>query len=830
MRKLIFCMILLGLFIPIRADAQLTYGPSYYNQNRGMALSGVQNDPLLRFITEVDTDLQSVPTFANGGTFDNAVNNTFEWNENTDELIWTFGSNVVTVSSGDVTLFDFGTVKLGFDVFTVNSVDYTFPTADGTNTYQLTTDGAGTLSWEAPGAGASVTLDQAYDQGGAGIGRTITADTLPVLITNTDADAAFLLSVTPTPGSSAATGGISITSGGNSTEDSLQITNSGSGFSISSDSDAFTVANDGSVIALDADLTGAGGLVLQNDATITNAVDGAVKLAEGGESLILTLNSNTVTLSSDDAVDQVAFGAVDNLTGVDDIAFDATTTSGITKAASAGSADFTVAMSGSVDASLILSSAGTGSDALQVTTSAGGIVMTNGGAAGGEDFSLDAVLASLKLNADEDVEDAIDIITSAGGINITADGAANSDLDLACTNGSTNISGGEADAAAVAISAGAGGITLTSAATYDIDNTATGGKFIVTASENAGNTVHIEENGGSSGGINLYANQGEGVSATTEHDASIQLHTDAGGIGLYSTANLGNAVRIETNGGGSETIVVQSVQGTGASAATESDASIQLVSTVGGVGLRSSLNAVDAIRLETDGGTSETLILHSNQGQSATEGAASIQLLSDAGGINIKGNLNNADAVLLTADGGTSATIRIHNDQGEGTGSIAITSDAGGVTVDGGAAQDVVVTSTGAAVNLVSTQAALDAIKLNPSDADGGVDVSDSNMANVGDIYCDDLVTDGSSDVMWVLKTVVKTIDVDDDASTDDFQFDDDASNQTEQPVDLGAILPAYAEIVSAQIRCFETVTGSAQMAIDLLTQPKTSGSTQRPE
>ncbi|MHC4705380.1 MAG: hypothetical protein ACYTFQ_32955, partial [Planctomycetota bacterium] len=102
------CMILLGLFIPIRADAQLTYGPSYYRQNRGMALSGVQNDPLLRFITEVDTDLQTVPTFANGGTFDNAVNNTFEWNENTDELIWTFGSNVVTVSSGDVTLFDFG--------------------------------------------------------------------------------------------------------------------------------------------------------------------------------------------------------------------------------------------------------------------------------------------------------------------------------------------------------------------------------------------------------------------------------------------------------------------------------------------------------------------------------------------------------------------------------------------------------------------------------------------------------------------------------------------------------------------------------------------------
>lgn len=44
----------------------------------------------------------------NGATFDNAVNNTFEWNENSDELIWTFGSNTVTVSSGDVTAFNFG--------------------------------------------------------------------------------------------------------------------------------------------------------------------------------------------------------------------------------------------------------------------------------------------------------------------------------------------------------------------------------------------------------------------------------------------------------------------------------------------------------------------------------------------------------------------------------------------------------------------------------------------------------------------------------------------------------------------------------------------------
>lgn len=43
----------------------------------------------------------------NGATWDNATNNTFEWNENSDELIWTFGSNTVTASSGDVTAFNY---------------------------------------------------------------------------------------------------------------------------------------------------------------------------------------------------------------------------------------------------------------------------------------------------------------------------------------------------------------------------------------------------------------------------------------------------------------------------------------------------------------------------------------------------------------------------------------------------------------------------------------------------------------------------------------------------------------------------------------------------
>ena len=65
---------------------------------------------------------------------------------------------------------------------------------------------------------------------------------------------------------------------------------------------------------------------------------------------------------------------------------------------------------------------------------------------------------------------------------------------------------------------------------------------------------------------------------------------------------------------------------------------------------------------------------------------------------------------------------------------------------------------------------------------------------------------------------MIKTINLDSSDDNDDFEFDDSQANVTEQTVDLGAIVPAYAELASAQLRCFETVAGSGSkvMAIDL--------------
>jgi len=90
-----------------------------------------------------------------------------------------------------------------------------------------------------------------------------------------------------------------------------------------------------------------------------------------------------------------------------------------------------------------------------------------------------------------------------------------------------------------------------------------------------------------------------------------------------------------------------------------------------------------------------------------------------------------------------------------------------------------------------------------------------------------DNVTDGSwdlggatlredTDIIISIKTVIKTINLDSSDDNDDFEFDDTADNSTSQNVNMGAIIPAYAEVLSVQARCFETVGGSQTFQVTL--------------
>ena len=186
-----------------------------------------------------------------------------------------------------------------------------------------------------------------------------------------------------------------------------------------------------------------------------------------------------------------------------------------------------------------------------------------------------------------------------------------------------------------------------------------------------------------------------GIDSSVDADVTDFDLASSGDIDLVSTNNAVGAIYLRANAGTSETIKIHSDQGT---SVTEAAESITILSDAGGVGIRSAANLANAVNITVDGGTTSTMTLFNDQGTAATEGSASIQLLSDVGGINVKSGLNGANAILLTADGGTSETIVIHADQGTGTGSIELLSDDGGIELDAGT--DIILDAGGADIFL----------------------------------------------------------------------------------------------------------------------------------
>jgi fibronectin-binding autotransporter adhesin len=275
--------------------------------------------------------------------------------------------------------------------------------------------------------------------------------------------------------------------------------------------------------------------------------------------------------------------------------------------------------------------------------------------------------------------------------------------------------------AAIALTSTAGGIDINAAAGKNI--TVDGGQLLLTSADNAVDAIYLRANGGTSETVRIHSDQGTSVMTDGNSDASVQLVSDVGGIGLRSTANLVGSIQIEADGGTSETIVIHADQGT-------AETSIQIISDAGGIDmnaaagknitidggqllLTSADNAADAIYLRANGGTSETVRVHSDQGTSVmTDGNsnASVQLVSDAGGIGLRSTANLAGAVQIEADGGTSETIIIHSDQGTAETSIQLTSDAGGIYLNAAAGKNVAI--DGGQILIASKDNASNAIQL----------------------------------------------------------------------------------------------------------------------
>ncbi len=297
--KKLFIYLLLVMAMATSASAALTLGVGDLERPTEYWWKGTRpyaiGDQGLGWMKEVETQIEAwtldggtILTFpTNGGTFDNAADNIFEWNENSDELKWTFGSNKVAMSSSDVLEFSFGTIYIGMSEISAPAGDpsanngWLYTKDDGGTTKLYFEDSTGTVT-DILASASGNTLNAAYDQGGAGVGRTITADTGAFALTNTDADTAFLMTINAVPGSSAALGGIEITVGGNSTENAIEIENTGSGDDIQGTGDTWAV-----------DKAGVGTFSTVNTSLITST--GTTSLGDGTGSVSVNSSSWDIT-------------------------------------------------------------------------------------------------------------------------------------------------------------------------------------------------------------------------------------------------------------------------------------------------------------------------------------------------------------------------------------------------------------------------------------------------------------------------------------------------------------------------------------------------------
>lgn len=221
-------------------------------------------------------------------------------------------------------------------------------------------------------------------------------------------------------------------------------------------------------------------------------------------------------------------------------------------------------------------------------------------------------------------------------------------------------------------------------------------------------------------------NFGVGTTITVNGDLDL---SSAAAIDLVSTANVDPAIYLHANGGIAETIRIRSDQGTGTD-------SIDLVSDVGGFTLTTGLASADAINfVATGGGIDADADLQINI-DSAQAAATALRLVASdaAGGIDCDSGtggtaLDSTGAISLDAAAASNFSV-----SGAGI-DLTLASAAGRVIMNGEEAAANAITLLSAAggidadcalqMNLASSQAAADAIRIDASDAAGGIDVDD---------------------------------------------------------------------------------------------------------
>ncbi len=338
----------------------------------------------------------------------------------------------------------------------------------------------------------------------------------------------------------------------------------------------------------------------------------------------------------------------------------------------------------------------TATGAVSFTGATGALTMTSATASSlgvtgaGVDLTLSSGAGRVVVNGEEAAADAIRLLSAAGGLDTNVALQMNLDSSQAAANAVRIIA--SAGAGGIDIDAGSGGITVDSTGAISLDgaaasNFSVSGAGIDLTLSSASGSVPISAGEAVANAIGLQASAG-GIDA----NAALQINIDSSqaandALRIFASAGTGG-IDVDAGSGGIavDTTGAFSIDGAAASNVTVTGAGIDLTlaSVLGSVLVSSTENAALAIRLHANGGTSETIQVHSDQGT----GVSSIGLLSDVGGITLRSTgFASADA-------------------------INVESVLGGFDVD-----------AALQINIDSSQAAVNAIRLLASGVAGGVDV-----------------------------------------------------------------------------------------------------------
>jgi hypothetical protein len=419
-----------------------------------------------------------------------------------DELIngmWTFENNVTFL--GDIA---------GGGSLTLNGVEYTWPAADGTAGYQLTTDGAGTLSWAAAGA-ACPWDDLAPPDANESLDHTVfwTAwdfgDTDHDMFTIQGSDAfgdVSIVKIEQTTGDPTDGTVLEVVSA-DTDADALVVT--------ANSINSIVVAGDG-----DVDILGGTGAINYTDFDVSD--DGAVTIASDADNTMITLNPSIATTLAIDAT------AANIATALSVGANDIVGTTGLINYT-----NFDVDAAGAVVCTALDAGAGT----IETTGD-----LTIGGTADIGTLAMDALVAAtaattITLDGTEDGGVTLGG-TSTGTITLGADGAGATLVNLPNTVDMT-LSGGDF---AVTDTANADMVTFTNntMTTADLLTLTAGGTrtsnnvIAITDAATTASTIAITANTQTSGHGIKYSNSGAGLTGAA---IDLEITDGAGFLGDY---------------------------------------------------------------------------------------------------------------------------------------------------------------------------------------------------------------------------------------------------------------------------------------------------------